>query len=110
MLGQLACLLSAIAAASLLLIIAVTAPCHPTGAAPPLSLVCADLWLSGFFYAELPATSALLLTLAPAIALLPMGKESYSQSRVLAYRSAFVAAPVAIAVVLALHASPPLGY
>jgi hypothetical protein len=77
-------------------------------AAVPLSLVCAGLWLSGFFYAELPAASALLLALAPAPALLPVGKESHSQWRVLAYRIAFVAVPVAIAVVLALHASPPL--
>jgi len=39
-----------------------------------------------------------------------VGKESCSQSRVLAYRIAFVAVPVAIAVVLAFHASPPLDY
>jgi hypothetical protein len=110
LLGQLACILIAIAATCFLLIIAVTAPFHPSGAAAPLSLVCAGLWLSGFFYAELPAASALLLALAPAIALLPVGKESHSDSRVLAYRSAFVAVPVAIAVVLALRASPPLDY
>ena len=108
LLGQLTCILSAIGAACFLVIIAVTAPFHPSGAAAPLSLVCAGLWLSGFFYAELPAASALLLALAPAIALLPVGKASHSQSRVLAYRIAFVAVPVAIAVVLALHASPPL--
>lgn len=110
LLGQLACILSAIAATCFLLIIAVTAPFHPSGAAAPLSLVCAGLWLTGLFYAELPAASALLLALAPAIALLPLGKESYSQSRVLAYRIAFVAVPVALAVVLAYHASPPLDY
>ncbi len=110
LLGQLACILIAIVAACFFLIIAVTAPFHPSGAAAPLSLVCAGLWLSGFFYAELLAASALLLALAPATALLPVGKESYSQSRVLAYRIAFVAVPVGIAVVLAFHASPPLDY
>jgi hypothetical protein len=110
LLGELACILSAIAGTCFLLIIAVTAPFHPRGAGAPLSLVCAGLWLSGFFYAELPAASALLLALAPAISLLPVGKESYSQSRVLAYRIAFVAVPVAVAVVLALRASPPLDY
>jgi hypothetical protein len=110
LLGQLACILSAIATTCFLLTIAARAPFHPSGAAAPLSLVCAGLWLSGFFYAELPAASALLLALAPAISLLPVGKESYSQSRVLAYRIAFVAVPVALAVVLALHASPPLDY
>lgn len=110
LLGQFACILSAIAATCFLLIIAVTAPFHPSGAAAPLSLVCAGLWLSGFFYAELPATSALLLAFGPAMALLPLGKENYSELRVLAHRSAFVAVPVAIAVVLALYASPPLDY
>jgi hypothetical protein len=100
----------AIAATCFLLIIAGTAPFHPSGAAAPLSLVSAGLWLSGFFYAELPAASVLLLALAPAVALLPVGKESHSQSRVLAYRIVFVAVPVGIAVVLALHASPPLDY
>jgi hypothetical protein len=110
LLGQLAGVLSAIAAACFLLIMAVRVPFHPSGAAAPLSLVCAGLWLSGFFYAELPAASALVLGLAPALALLPVAKESHSQSRVLAYRTAFVAVPVALAVVLAYHASPPLDY
>jgi hypothetical protein len=110
LLGQLAFILTAIAAACFLLIIAWATPFHPSGAAAPLSLVCAGLWLSGFFYAELPATSALLLALAPAFALLPVGKKIHAQARVLAYRLAFVAVPVAIAVVLAFHASPPLDY
>jgi len=110
LLGQLACILSAIAATCFLLIIAVTVPFHPSGAAAPLSLVCAGLWLSGFFYAELPATSALLLAFGPTMALLPLGKKNYSELRVLAHRSAFVAVPVSIAVVLAFHASPPLDY
>ena len=110
LLGQLACVITSIAATCFLLIIAVPAHFHPSGAAAPLSLVCAGLWLSGFFYAELPAASALLLALAPAMALRPVGKESHAQSRVLTYRTAFVAVPVAIAVVLAFHASPPLDY
>jgi hypothetical protein len=110
LLGQLAGILSAMAATCFLLIIAVRPSFHPSGAVAPLSLVYAGLWLSGFFYAELPAASALLLALAPAVALLPVGKESRSQARVLAYRIAFVAVPVAIAVMLALHKSPPIDY
>jgi hypothetical protein len=111
LLGQLACILSAVPATCFLLIIAVPTPFHhPSGAAAPLSLVCSGLWLSGFFYAELPAASVLLLALAPAMALLPVGKKSHSQSRVLAYRTTFVVVPVTIAVVLALNASPPLDY
>jgi hypothetical protein len=108
LLGQLACILSAIAATCFLLILAVPASFHSSGAAAPLSLVSAGLWLSGFFYAELPAASALLLALAPAGALLPLGKERSSQWRVLVFRIAFVAVPVAIAVALAFQASPPL--
>jgi MFS family permease len=110
LLGQLACILSTTVATCFLLIIAVRASFHPSGAAAPLSLVCAGLLLSGFFYAELPTASALLLALAPTMALLRVGKKSHSQSRVLAYRAALVAVPVAIAFVLALHASPPLDY
>jgi hypothetical protein len=110
LLGQLACVLTAIAATGFLLIIAVTAPFASSGGAVPLSLVCAGLWLSGFFYAELPAASAVLLALTPAVALLPPGKENCSPWRVLAFRIAFVAVPVAIAVALAFRASPPLDY
>ena len=110
LLGQLACALSAIAATCFLLIIVAMGPFHLRGAAAPLSLVCAGLWLSGFFYAELPGASALLLALAPAVALLPLGTGNHSQSRVLAYRIAFVAIPVALAVMLALHVSPPIEY
>jgi hypothetical protein len=110
LLGQLACVLIAIASTCFLLVIAVKAPFHPGGTAAPLSLVCAGLWLSGFFYTELPPASALLLAFAPAMALLPVGKESPTQSRVLGCRIALVAVPVAIAVLLAFHASPPLDY
>lgn len=110
LLGQLACILSTTVAQCFVLIIAVRAPFHPSGAAAPLSLVCAGLLLSGFFYAELPTASALLLALSPAMALLRVGKKSHSQSRALAYGAALVAVPVAIAVVLALHASPRLDY
>jgi hypothetical protein len=109
LLGQLACVLTAIAGTCFLLIIAVTKRFHPSRAAAPLGLVCAGLWLSGFFYAELPAASALLLALAPAAALLPVGQEN-SPWRVLACRIAFVAVPVAVAVALAFQASPPLDY
>ena len=110
LLGQLAGVLTAIAATCLVLIIAVKAPFPPSGAPAPLSLVCAGLWLSGFFYAELPPVSAVLLVLAPASALLSLGKENYSPWRVLAFRIAVVAVPVAIAVALAFQASPPLDY
>jgi len=110
LLGQLAGVLTAIAAACFLLIIVLPAPFHPSGAAAPLSLICAGLWLSGFFYAELPTASALLLAVAPVVASLPVGSERHSQLRALAYRLAFVAVPVALAIALALRASPPFDY
>jgi hypothetical protein len=110
LLGQLACVLTAIGVTCFFLIITVTSPFPPSGAAAPLSLVCAGLWLSGFFYAEMPSASALLLALAPASALLPLGNENYSPWRVLAFRIALVAVPVAIAVALPFRASPPLDY
>jgi hypothetical protein len=81
LLAQLACILTAIAAVCFLPIIAVPAPFHTSGAAAPLSLLCAGLWLSGFFYAELPAASALLFALAPAMVLLPMGKKRVTLKR-----------------------------
>jgi len=110
LLGQLACILIAIAGTGSLLIIAMPAPFRPSGAAAPLSLICAGLWVSGFFYAELPAASAVLLIIAPALALLPLGKKSDSQSPVVAYHLALVALPVALAIALALRAAPSLDY
>jgi hypothetical protein len=107
LLGQLAGVLTAITATYSLLIIAMPAPFHPSGAAAPLSLICAGLWLSGFFYAELPAASAVLLAMAPALAFLPGGGKSHSPWLELACRTGFVAVPVVVAVVLAFHASPP---
>jgi hypothetical protein len=108
LLGQLACVLTAIAATCFLLIIAVTTPVPPTGAAAPLSLVCSGLWLSGFFYAELPPASAVLLAVAPALGSLPVGRKSHSRWLELACRAGLVALPVVVAVVLAFQASPPL--
>jgi hypothetical protein len=107
LLGQLACILTAIAAVYFLVVIVGTAPVRSSGAAAPLGLVCAGLWLSGFFYAELPAASAMLFAIAPALALLPVGKGSHSRWRGLACRVGFVAVPVVIAVVVALRLSPP---
>jgi hypothetical protein len=110
LLGQLACILMTIAATCFLFSIAIPAPFLPGGAAAPLSLVFAGLWLSGFFYAELPAASALLLAFAPALALPGVGRESYARWRILACRIALVAVPIGIAVAVAFRASPPLDY
>jgi hypothetical protein len=108
LLGALACILSAISATCFLLVIVGAAPSHPSGAAVPLGLVCAGLWLSGFFCAELPAPSAVLLAIAPALALLPVGENSQLRWRGLACRIVFIAVPVVLAVVIAFRLSPPL--
>src|SRR5947208_7430067 len=90
LLGQLAGILNAMAATCFFLIIAVRTPFHPSGAAGPLSLLCAGLWVSGFFFAEIPGASALVLALAPAAASLSLGTNSHAQLRASVYGTAMV--------------------
>jgi len=110
LLGQLACVLSAILMVLFLAELAFPALSARGVAAIPLSLLCSGLWLSGHFYAELPTVSALLLALAPAVALFAPVRVNSSQWRALAYRTALATAPVIVAVTIALHSSPPLDY
>ena len=75
----------------------------------------AGLWVNGYFYAELPALSALLFALALVLpALLPAMTAALGNSRIVAkpflLRAAVVGVPVAIAVFIALRASPSLDY
>src|SRR5438067_10138987 len=49
LLGELAFALSAVCATSFVLVVAGRVPFDPGGAAAPVSLICAGLWLSGFF-------------------------------------------------------------
>jgi len=110
LLGQLACVISAILIVLFLAEMAFP-PLFAYGVeAIPLSLLCSGLWLSGHFYAELPTVSALLLALAPAVALFAPVRENGSQWRALAYRTALATAPVIVAVAIAFHSSPPLDY
>src|SRR5438874_5659851 len=110
LLGQLACVISAILMVLFLGEMAFPALSAWGVEAIPLSLLCSGLWLSGHFYAELPTVSALLLALAPAVALFAPVRENSSQWRALAYRTALATAPVIVAVAIAFHSSPPLGY
>ena len=77
-----------------------------------VAVLLVGLWLNGYFYAEVPATSALLLGTAPAAAwirwLAPV-------QRLEGWRATFVSVvtvlvPVVLAVALALRASPPIEY
>ena len=78
------------------------------GIVPVFSLILGALLVSGYFFAELPAASAVLLVLAPVFALVPIG----TPSKLLAsgVRAALVSVPILVALVLAFRSSPPLSY
>lgn len=76
------------------------------GIVPVFSLLAAALLVSGYFFAELPAASAMLLAFAPILALIPIGRPSRLWAS--GMRMALVSVPVVIALVLAFRASPPL--
>jgi hypothetical protein len=78
------------------------------GIVPVFSLLLVALLVSGYFFAELPAASALLLAFASALALVPIGMPS----KLLAFgvRAVLVSVPILIALVLAFRSSPPLSY
>jgi hypothetical protein len=75
---------------------------------PVFVLLLGALLVSGYFFAELPAASAVMLGLAPVLALVPVGRPS----KLLAFgmRAALVSVPVIVALVLAFRSSPPLDY
>jgi hypothetical protein len=72
-------------------------------------LLLASLWLSGYFYAELPAVSVALLVIASAAAWL-MTPITPGEWKALLLRAVIVALPAAAAVVVAFRASPSLDY
>lgn len=78
------------------------------GIVPVFSLLLVALLLSGYFFAELPAGSALLLAFASVLALVPIRMPN----RLLAFgvRAALVSLPILVALVLAFRSSPPLSY
>lgn len=77
------------------------------GIVPLFSLLLSALVISGYFFAELPITSALLLAFAPVAALIPIGLPGKLLTSVL--RMALVSVPVGIAVLWAFRSSPSLG-
>lgn len=78
------------------------------GIAPAVSVLLGLLLVSGYFFAELPGPSAILLAGAPILALIPTGRLSAWPSAAL--RIVLVSLPVVAGVILALRASPPLDY
>jgi len=106
LLGQFAAVLGAAVFGSLVF----TASKVPLGRGivPVFSLLLGALLVSGYFFADLPPTSGMALALAPAFALIPIGRPG----KLLAFgiRSALVSLPILVALVLAFRASPPLSY
>jgi len=76
------------------------------GIVPVFSLLPGALLVSGYFFAELPLTCAMLLAFAPALALAPI----HASNKLLAFgiRFALVSTPAVVALVLAFRSSPPL--
>jgi hypothetical protein len=104
LLGQFAAVLGAAVLGSLVFTVGKIA--LGQGMVPVFSLLIGALLVCGYFFADLPLTSAIMLALAPALALVPIGKPG----KLLAFgiRFAFVSIPILVALVVAFRASPPL--
>jgi hypothetical protein len=81
------------------------------GAVPIVIVLQAGLWLSGYFYAELPAVSALILAGSPVLALVRFDNTLLSRKWTsLCLPAGLVIVAVAAAVGIAIHASPPVDH
>lgn len=111
LLGQLAMVLAAALGAILVVAFLFPKAVKGRGAVPVTVALLASFWLTGYFYAELPPASALLLAAAsfPALLLISLSEKVPSWKDLL-LRASLVIIPVAISVLLAIHASPPLDY
>jgi hypothetical protein len=97
-----------------ILVVAFLLPKSSQGRAivPVAVILLASLWLMGYFYAELPSASALLLAASPLPACLLV---YFRESKVPSWKSVLLHAGVvialaAISVLIAFRASPPLEY
>jgi hypothetical protein len=77
------------------------------GVTPVFSLLLIGILASGYFFAELPATSAVLIAFAPSLALVPISKPA---PFAFFLRISLVSLPIVVALLLAFHSSPPLDY
>jgi hypothetical protein len=109
LLGQLAMVLAAAFAAIVIVGTLLPNAINGRGIAPVSAALLCVLWLSGYFFSELPSVSALLLAVSPIPALmLVLVDESGNPRRGLLLRAVLVAVPVALAVFLAFTASPSM--
>ena len=83
----------------------------PRGASPVVTLLLIGIWMNGYFFAEVPAVSAILLVISPLLALI--GRITAVQAlgawRSMLIQIAAIALPVVIAVCIALIRSGFLG-
>lgn len=104
LLGQFAAVLAAVILGTLVL--ALRGVARAEGIAPGFSLLLIALLVSGYFFADLPGTSAILLAAAPAFVLLSGG--IIGAQLMFALRVILLCAPIGIALLLAFLSSPPL--
>lgn len=111
LLAQLAMALAAALGAILVVAFFFPKAAESRGLVPVVVALLSSLWLSGCFYADLPFASALLLAGAsfPALLLISLSEKVPSWKDLL-LRASLPAILVAIAVFLALRASPALDY
>ena len=110
LLGQLALIVGTIATVAWLAACWIPSLSLRRRAVPIVVLLLAGLWLSGYFYAELPAVSALLLAASPVLALVPFGNTPLSRKWRSCLPAGLVMVEVAAAVGIAIHASPPMDH
>src|SRR4051812_36513525 len=108
LLGQLAFALAAATATSFLF--GFRGLSFRQGFAPVFFLLLASLWLSGYFYAELPALSVVFFVVAMLVMFVWPRPVAPQEWKALTFRAALLAVPAAIAVVVAFRASPSLDY
>jgi hypothetical protein len=107
LLGQLALVLAGAFGAIVIVGTLLPNAINGRGIAPVSATLLSGLWLSGYFFSELPPASGLLLLVSPIPALmLVLFDESGNPRRGLLLRAILVAVPVALAVFLAFGASP----
>jgi hypothetical protein len=106
LLGQLAMGLAAAIGAGVLVGWLIPNDAFRRGVAPVAALLLSGLWLSGYFYSELPASSALMLAAAPGLALVCPSRD-VTERKILLLRAGLVVLPVVAAVVMAMRTSPP---
>lgn len=109
-LGQLALIFATAVAVSWLVACPIPSLSLRRGAVPIVIVLLPGFWLSGYFYAELPAVSALMLAFSPVLALVPFDNFPLSRKWASCLPTGLVLVAVAAAVGIAIRASPPLDH